>query len=159
MHGRHSITKCDPSFYAGLWLGGDPEGGEQLVARATTVVKARSIRRYTYNERFDIELVQRSSRCLGIDDETVHSIRRSLQVGTIPPVCPRHISITTTSIHHYHRRMSLLSQKWQYNLHHVFQDHTCNVHSDILIHPWCLRQLQVHNEKKYMTQRVIYYTD
>ena len=58
LHGKHNITKDDPSFLTGLWLGREPESGDHIVATRTTVVKTRSIRRYTYSERFDIELLQ-----------------------------------------------------------------------------------------------------
>ena len=58
LHGKHNLTKCGPSYPTWLWLGKYPESGEHIVATRTTFVKARSIKRYTCNERVDIELLQ-----------------------------------------------------------------------------------------------------
>ena len=58
LHGRHNIAKGDPSCHTGLWLGRDPESGEHFIAARVTVVKARSIRRYTPSERFDVQLLR-----------------------------------------------------------------------------------------------------
>ena len=58
LHGTHNITKRDPSYQTGLWLGRDTERGEHLIATAYSVVKARSIRRYSTDERFDLQLLK-----------------------------------------------------------------------------------------------------
>ena len=58
LHGKHNITKGDPSYHTGLWLGRDTESGEHIIATNYSVVKARSIRRYSTDERFDLQLLK-----------------------------------------------------------------------------------------------------
>jgi hypothetical protein len=58
LHGKHNITKGHPSYQTGLWLGRDTESGEHIIATKYSVVNARSIRRYSTDERFDLQLLK-----------------------------------------------------------------------------------------------------
>ena len=71
--------------------------GDHIVATRTTIVKGRSIRRYIYNERVEIDHLLSLNSVPWNEQATEHSIRRSLRVGTYHKECIRQISTTTTN--------------------------------------------------------------
>ena len=140
-------------------MGRDPESGYHIVATLTTVVKARSIRRYTHNERFDTELVQGLTSApwnLKGDGTFGPTCITSWDTNQ---VCLRQISTMTIYKCLYEHWMSLHSQKGQYNLHQDYHVHNGNVHRDSRTYLHRLHHQNEHKRRIYKVQNVRDYTE